>query len=279
DPWGWGRLHPFLDTHANLGLTGDDHRFAFDVGTGLEIHLDHRLALGPFLRYGQMIDERDDPRFLAAGLTAALLWPPPPPPPPPAPPPPPPAPRDRDGDGVTDDRDLCPDEGQGAKPDPQRAGCPFKDADADGVADGDDKCPGEAAGPTPDPERAGCPDGDDDKDGVTNSQDKCRDQPAGLYPDPSAPGCPLSDRDKDTVPDLYDACPDKAGAPAPEPKKNGCPGLVAVEGNTIKILKPVFFATNKDVILRRSFPVLQAVAGALAATTGIKKVSIEGHTD
>jgi OOP family OmpA-OmpF porin len=209
----------------------------------------------------------------------ALSWPPPPPPAPPPPPPAPPAPRDRDADGVPDDLDLCPDQVPGAKPDPRRKGCPLKDTDADGVADDEDKCPEQPAGATPDPERAGCPDGDDDKDGVTNALDKCRDQAAGLYPDPTMPGCPLPDRDKDSVPDLYDACPDKAGAPSTEPKKSGCPGLVAVEGNTIKILKPVYFATDKDLILKRSFPVLKAVAGALAATPGIKKVSIEGHTD
>jgi outer membrane protein OmpA-like peptidoglycan-associated protein len=44
-------------------------------------------------------------------------------------------------------------------------------------------------------------------------------------------------------------------------------------------LKPVFFATNKDVILPKSFPVLQAVANALAVETNIKHISIEGHTD
>jgi outer membrane protein OmpA-like peptidoglycan-associated protein len=147
------------------------------------------------------------------------------------------------------------------------------------VIDADDKCPEQPAGATPDPERPGCPDGDDDKDGVLNSQDKCRDQGPGLWPDPTAPGCPLPDRDKDTVPDLYDSCPDKAGAPDSDPKKNGCPGLVSVDQGQIKILKPVFFATDKDVILKRSFPVLRAVAAALNATPTIKKVSIEGHTD
>jgi outer membrane protein OmpA-like peptidoglycan-associated protein len=147
------------------------------------------------------------------------------------------------------------------------------------VADAEDRCPAEPRGPTPDPERPGCPDGDGDKDGVLDSQDKCRDQAAGLYPDPAAPGCPLPDRDQDSVPDVYDACPDKPGAPSPEVKKNGCPGLVTIDGGVIKILKPVFFATNKDVILARSFPVLQAVAGALTATPGIKKVAIQGHTD
>jgi outer membrane protein OmpA-like peptidoglycan-associated protein len=278
DPWLRPRLRGFVDGHAGVGLTGSVARFMFDLGAGLELRLNRNLAAGPFVRYGQMADSRVDPKFVAGGLLLALSWPPPPPALPPAPPPPP-APRDRDRDGVADAEDLCPDQPQGNTVDPRKKGCPFVDADKDGVADADDKCPAQAQGPTPDPEQPGCPDADDDKDGVLNSQDKCRNQAAGLYPDATLPGCPLPDRDKDTVPDVYDACPDKPGAPSPDLKKNGCPGLVSIDGNVIKILKPVFFAPNKDVILRKSFPVLDAVAGALTATPGIKKVSIQGHTD
>jgi outer membrane protein OmpA-like peptidoglycan-associated protein len=276
DPALGSRLRWFGDWHGGLGLTGGTSRFMFDVGTGLECALTRQVAMGPFLRYGQMVDGRADPRFLAGGLLVALSFPPAP-----RPPPAPVAPvrLDVDHDGVMDDEDQCPTEPQGAKPDPARKGCPLRDRDNDGVFDEQDKCPDQPAGPTPDPERAGCPDGDDDKDGVPNSQDKCRDQAPGMFPDPTTPGCPLPDRDKDSVPDLYDSCPDKPGAPDPDPKKNGCPGLVSIEANQIKILKPVFFATGKDVILQRSFPVLRAVAGALTATAAIKKVSIEGHTD
>ena len=104
-------------------------------------------------------------------------------------------------------------------------------------------------------------------------------EPAGYYPDPLRLGCPLPDRDKDTVPDKFDACPDKPGAPHPDPKKNGCPGLLEVRGGQIVILAPVYFATDKDVILAQSFPVLQAVASALQAAPGIRLIRIEGHTD
>lgn len=180
---------------------------------------------------------------------------------------------------MPDPDDQCPDRAKGDHPDPQKAGCPAPDSDADAIPDADDKCPLEPTGANPDPERAGCPDGDDDKDGVLNQVDKCRTEAAGLYPDPQQPGCPLADRDKDAVPDLYDACPDKPGAPDTNPKKNGCPGLVQIDQGTIKIMRPVFFATNRDTILRQSDPVLRAVAMALKATPGIRKISIEGHTD
>jgi outer membrane protein OmpA-like peptidoglycan-associated protein len=79
--------------------------------------------------------------------------------------------------------------------------------------------------------------------------------------------------------DHLDACPDKAGAPSADKARHGCPGLVEMKGNQIVILKPVFFATNKDRILEKSFPVLEAVASALEAMDEIKKLRIEGHTD
>ena len=87
------------------------------------------------------------------------------------------------------------------------------------------------------------------------------------------------DRDGDSIADAVDACPDKKGAPSVDPKKNGCPGLVVVESGQIVILKQVFFATNKDTILKQSYPVLDAVATALKAFPHLKKVRVEGHTD
>lgn len=190
---------------------------------------------------------------------------------------------DRDLDGVPDNEDLCPDTHKGDSPDPARAGCPLPppetDRDGDGVGDKEDQCPDTHKGQSPDPNRLGCPAQDSDKDGVIDPVDQCLFEPAGLHPDPARPGCPSPDRDKDTVPDKTDACPDKPGAPNPDPKKNGCPSLVEVRGGQLVILKPVFFATNKDVILAKSFPVLQAVADALVATPEIKRIRVEGHTD
>jgi outer membrane protein OmpA-like peptidoglycan-associated protein len=193
----------------------------------------------------------------------------------------PPAPPDRDHDGVVDADDLCPDEPVGDHPDPKRPGCPAKDSDGDGVYDYEDLCPDTPAGPHPDPAKKGCPAMDSDGDGVFDYEDKCPQVPAGVHPetDPAKLGCPKPDRDHDTVPDDVDACPDKPGAPSPDPKKNGCPGLVEVKNGVIVIFQPVFFATGKDTILAKSFPVLNAVADALKAEPEIKKIMIEGHTD
>jgi len=186
---------------------------------------------------------------------------------------------DRDKDGVLDNEDMCPDMSQGQTPDPGRRGCPAGDRDNDGVLDNDDLCPDQPQGQTPDPTRKGCPAGDRDKDGVFDHEDLCPDQPQGPLPDAQKKGCPAPDRDKDSVSDPVDACPDQPGAPNPDPKKNGCPGLVEVKGGQIVIVKPVFFATDKDVILKQSFEVLQSVSDALKGATHIKKVRVEGHTD
>jgi outer membrane protein OmpA-like peptidoglycan-associated protein len=224
----------------------------------------------------------------------------------------PPPPADRDQDGVVDTQDLCPDEPAGAKPDPEKPGCPLRDSDLDGVYDNQDQCPQEPAGAKPDPEKPGCPLRDTDGDGVYDNEDRCKDTPAGphpsrtakgcpdkdsdgdgvydtydqcptvaagLNPDPQKPGCPLPDRDHDQIPDATDACPDKPGSPSPDPKKNGCPGLVEVKSGQIIIKEQVFFATNKDVVLKKSFTLLDVVAHTLNTLPQIKRVMIEGHTD
>jgi outer membrane protein OmpA-like peptidoglycan-associated protein len=188
-------------------------------------------------------------------------------------------PTDRDHDGVVDPDDACPDEPAGVLPDPARPGCPLHDRDGDGVFDRDDQCVDMPAGTHPDQGRPGCPDADSDGDGVFDSSDQCRGTPAGPHPDPAHPGCPLPDRDHDQVPDADDTCPDTPGAPDRDPHQNGCPGLVAITGGQIVIMKPVYFASDKDVILERSYPVLQAVAEALVATPAIKLIAVEGHTD
>jgi OOP family OmpA-OmpF porin len=189
-------------------------------------------------------------------------------------------PGDRDGDGIFDNEDRCPDEPKGPTPDPERRGCPLPDRDRDGIPDKDDLCPDVHKGATPDPARLGCPIGDRDGDGVMDPDDQCPDQPAGLYPDTARPGCPLADRDGDNVPDVVDACPDKPGSPSTNPRKHGCPGgLAMLQGGQVKIMKPVFFAFDKDVILATSYPTLQAVAEVLKAVPSIRKLRVEGHTD
>jgi len=277
-----------VDGHTGVGLTGNVERAMFDAGLGFEFALSKSWGLGPVVRYGQVVhdesvDTTGDAKFFAVALSLTYrpTHTPPAPPPPPPPPPAPAAPADTDHDGVPDASDVCPTDAAGVHPDTRanRRGCPALDGDNDGVTDDVDQCVDVPQGPAPDPTRLGCPDGDDDKDGVPNHQDQCPAEPAGLQPDPARAGCPAPDKDKDSVPDAVDACPDKAGAPSSDPKKNGCPGLVAIDAGRIHISEQVFFATGKETILPRSFGLLKAVGDALRGTPGIKKLSVEGHTD
>lgn len=279
-----------LDAHAQVALTGLAlpngalTRFGFDAGLGVEFLPTAWLGVGPALRYSHIVAasgvDVSDAQFWSGGVSISLRVPPPPPPaPPPAPPARPEPPRDSDADGVIDANDQCVHEPQGERPDPERRGCPITDSDRDGVLDVHDRCIATPQGPTPDPERPGCPDGDDDEDGVRNQLDQCRSTPRGPRPDPARLGCPMADRDGDTVLDDDDRCPDQPGAPSADPARNGCPGLVRVQGGMIQLSSPVFFATNRDRILPRSFAVLAAVADVLRANADIARVSIEGHTD
>ncbi len=189
--------------------------------------------------------------------------------------------RDRDGDGLWDDLDRCPDVPVGDRPDTTNAGCPRPrhDRDGDDVDDDDDRCPDEAQGETPDAARRGCPDADDDNDRIRNGLDQCPAQHSGYHPDLTRLGCPLPDDDRDAVPDALDRCLRDAGAPSTNAQRNGCPGLVRIVGDRIEILRPVYFATARAELERRSAAVLDAVADAMRATPLIARLRVEGHTD
>jgi OOP family OmpA-OmpF porin len=154
---------------------------------------------------------------------------------------------DRDHDGIPDDYDACPDDPEDHLGDDPSDGCPLPpDRDGDGIPDMYDKCP----------------DQPEDKDGVDDGD-----------------GCPETDADNDGIPDAQDACPKDPGKPNPDPKKNGCPLYIAKEGSVVRVLQQVHFKTGSAQILPDSFPMLQEIVDLLKADQGIKRMSIEGHTD
>jgi outer membrane protein OmpA-like peptidoglycan-associated protein len=174
---------------------------------------------------------------------------------------------DGDGDGVADGADKCPREAGPA----ENQGCPVKDRDGDGIDDASDKCPREA-GPAA---RQGCPVKDTDGDGVVDDRDACPSE-AGLV---ELRGCPSKDTDTDSVADHLDNCPTEKG----EAANQGCPPqqeqLVAIQKGKLEIKQAVFFATNKAIIQRRSFKMLDQVARVLRQHPELEKVVIEGHSD
>lgn len=220
--------------------------------------------------------------------------------------------KDKDKDGIADDKDGCPDD-KGLK---SLQGCP--DKDGDGIADKNDRCPenpgpAEFQG-CPDRDKDSVPDIDDkcpdnpglyyllgcpdaDLDSIPDYQDSCpKDKGLKIFK-----GCP--DRDKDNIEDRKDLCPDVPG-PAmykgcpdtdndglpdsedqcpkePGPKRNnGCPEENPAEINKQLAFhaKSIFFATDKHVILEKSFPMLEEIAKIMIEHPSEKFV-IEGHAD
>ncbi len=154
---------------------------------------------------------------------------------------------DRDHDGIPDDIDACPDEAEDHRGNDPSDGCPMPpDRDGDGIPDSLDQCP----------------DSPEDKDGIDD-----------------ADGCPEDDADHDGVADTVDACPKEPGQKNTDPKKNGCPSFIKVEGNIVRIMQQVHFATGSATILPESFPMLQEISNLLKANKDIKRMSVDGHTD
>ncbi len=112
---------------------------------------------------------------------------------------------------------------------------------------------------------------DPDGDSVIGQGDRC--------PEVAGPvengGCPDTDKDGDSVVDRLDRCPEFPAGPR---GKDGCP-LARIQGNKILILEQVHFATDQDVILPESFPILEEVAQVMLDNPGLQRVLVEGHTD
>ncbi|MCY1082418.1 outer membrane exchange protein TraB [Archangium lansingense] len=112
---------------------------------------------------------------------------------------------------------------------------------------------------------------DPDGDSVIGEGDRC---PTAAGPVENG-GCPDTDEDRDAVVDRLDRCP---ASPAGPRGREGCP-LARIEGNKIIILDQVHFATDQDVILPESFPILEEVADELLKHLEIQRVLVEAHTD
>lgn len=112
---------------------------------------------------------------------------------------------------------------------------------------------------------------DPDKDGLIGDADKCPQAPGR----PENFGCPDTDTDGDGVTDREDKCPDLSSNAR---GKDGCPGAY-VQGDEIVIMDQVHFATDKDIILDESKPIIEDVAQVMLRYPEIREIEIEGHTD
>ena len=209
-------------------------------------------------------------------------------------------PVDSDADGVPDYLDKCPKTPAHVKVD--KDGCPL-DSDGDGVPDYLDKCPNTPENVMVD--KKGCPI-DTDGDGIADYLDKCPDTPKAVKVD--SVGCPV-DSDKDGVPDYMDNCPDTPKGVKVD--KNGCPEIkkeipkpvttiakpvikkeikkdiskeakpvVKVQQNSLshKTLQGILFDSGTDIILEKSYGILNQVLGVLNYNPTYQ-IEIQGHTD
>ncbi|WP_437671759.1 OmpA family protein [Sorangium sp. So ce131] len=67
--------------------------------------------------------------------------------------------------------------------------------------------------------------------------------------------------------------------PPPPPAQPAAPAEAVIEGDRIKIARPIFYDLDKDEIRPESFSVLDAVANILRTHPEITALTVEGHTD
>jgi outer membrane protein OmpA-like peptidoglycan-associated protein len=189
---------------------------------------------------------------------------------------------DPDKDGILGADDACPNDPEDKDDFEDSDGCPEADNDKDGILDAADKCPNEPEDKDGFEDADGCPDLDNDKDGILDAADKCPLKPEDKDGFEDADGCPDEDNDKDGIKDVDDKCPLEPEIFNGVDDADGCPdkgkGPVQIQQGKITV-PPVFFATAKDRVLRRSLPMLKLVAQTLMKNAWVKRVRIEGHTD
>ena len=159
---------------------------------------------------------------------------------------------DRDKDGILDVDDKCPDEPEDKDGFQDADGCPDPDNDGDGILDAADKCPNEAEDKDGWQDQDGCPDPDNDNDGILDAKDECPNDPETING--------FEDED---------GCPDEAN------KKK----LVVVKREKIEINDKIYFAYDSDLILPKSYDLLDNVAQVINDHKEIPAIFIEGHTD
>ena len=283
--YGFGAAHPFqLQGHQltgmaslagalGLGATGgaNEEEIPLELQAGLQYHFNKNvvgmlgLGRGMTLGYGM-------PSFRVLGGVAWITED---------------APRgrarDADDDGVNNTDDQCPEEPEDEDDFQDEDGCPDPDNDQDGILDVQDKCPLQPEDKDGFQDEDGCPDPDNDQDSILDVQDKCPLQPEDKDGFQDEDGCPDPDNDRDGVYDADDLCPTEQETINGVEDEDGCPdegkSQVELTSRSIVIHQKVYFATNKDVVLERSFPLLKQVGLLLRANPQITKVRVEGHTD
>jgi outer membrane protein OmpA-like peptidoglycan-associated protein len=191
---------------------------------------------------------------------------------------------DNDLDGIPDYRDKCPLVPEDLDGSEDRDGCPERDAedrDGDGIPDNRDRCPDNPEDLDGFEDADGCPDPDNDQDGILDVNDNCPDDPEDMDGYQDTDGCPDPDNDGDRILDINDRCPDNAEVYNGKDDDDGCPdqGDVILQGDSIQILKKVYFEYDSANIKNVSYDILDAVAQTIINNPQINLVEVAGHAD
>jgi outer membrane protein OmpA-like peptidoglycan-associated protein len=238
----------WVDGVIGGGLTGSSLRPMFEGGVGYGFYLSERTAIGPVLRYLQVLqsDAELAPSDARIGLVGVRLsFNDAPEIPPEKRPPPPP---DRDGDGIADAADACIDLAEDFDDFRDDDGCPEPDNDQDGVPDAADGCPNISEDFDGFRDDDGCLDDDNDDDGIADELDKC----------------PLEPETLNGVDD-EDGCPDQ--------------GLIVMQDDRIVLEERVLFDPARSRVRSGAAPVLEAIVNLWKQHPEWTRVRIEGHAD
>jgi len=207
-------------------------------------------------------------------------------------------PPDFDRDGVKDGRDLCRTVAEDRDGVDDEDGCPDPDDDGDGLCDahpavqvrlgefsamctGRDQCSAEAEDHDGVQDGDGCPDPDSDGDGLDDAVDACPAEAEDRDGFEDEDGCPDTDNDRDGVADSVDACPSEPETMNGVDDEDGCPDKAeaTLTGTHIELDDSIFFVLGRATIKTKSEPLLDKIAGLLAANPQVTKVRVAGHTD
>jgi len=197
---------------------------------------------------------------------------------------------DNDGDGILDVDDGAPFEAEDKDGFRDDDGVPDFDNDGDGIDEPGDQCPDEAEDFDHFEDHDGCPEeGTPEGDAAESSLLSSETPPCIFGPEDmdgfeDHDGCADPDNDGDNIADAADKCPLVAEDLDGFEDEDGCPekgeGKAVLVGKKIEILDRVYFKTaSAKINIKKSAPVLDAVATILRENEWIKTIEIQGHTD
>ncbi len=238
----------WFDAAYGGGFTGTELRPYFEAGIGYGFYAGERGAIGPVLRYVQVLQPDDalnasDARLAFVGVRLSMF----------------------------DARELA----------PSRRAVAASDRDHDDVLDASDACIDIPEDRDEFEDADGCPEPDNDKDGIGDPADGCPNMAEDFDNYLDDDGCPEDDNDGDGVLDSADMCPLEPETLNGEADQDGCPdaGLIVMKDDRIVLEERLLFDSDRARVRSASTPVLSAIVRLWKQHPEWRRVRIEGHAD